>query len=58
MWPNSSLFFEKYVGRVNLESVRGLAKSRGIELVETLERVQGIERVWRKVARRTVAERK
>jgi hypothetical protein len=47
-----------YLGRVNLESLRGLAKSRGIDLVETFERVQGADGLWRKVARRTVAERK
>jgi hypothetical protein len=47
-----------YLGRVNLESLRGLATSRGIDLVETFERVQGADGLWRKVARRTVAERK
>jgi hypothetical protein len=47
-----------YLGRVNLDSLCGLAKSRGIDLVETFERVQGADGLWRKVARRTVAERK
>jgi len=47
-----------YLGRVNLENLRGLAKSRGIGLVETIERVQGADGLWRKVARRTVAEHK
>jgi hypothetical protein len=47
-----------YLGRVNLESLRGLAKARGFDLVETFERVQGADGLWRKVARRTVAERK
>jgi hypothetical protein len=46
------------LGRVNLDSLRGLAKSRGIDLVETFERIQGADGFWRKVARRTVAEHK
>ena len=46
-----------YLGRVNEDTLRGLAKLRGIDLVETLERVQGADGLWRKVARRTVAER-
>ncbi len=47
-----------YLGRVNLESLRGAAKLQGIGLVETFERVQGADELWRKVARRSVAERK
>jgi hypothetical protein len=47
-----------YLGRVNLESLRGLAKSRGIDLAEAFERVQGADGLWRKVARRTIAVRK
>jgi hypothetical protein len=47
-----------YLGRVNLESLRVLAKSQGIDVVETFERVQGADGLWRKVVRRTVAERK
>jgi hypothetical protein len=47
-----------YLGRVDLDSLRGLAKSQGIALVETFERVQGADGLWRNVARRTVAERK
>jgi hypothetical protein len=33
-WPDSSFFFAKYVGRVTLESLRGLVKSQGIDWVE------------------------
>jgi hypothetical protein len=47
-----------YLGRVNLERLRDLVKSRDIDLVETFERVQGADGLWRRVARRTVAERK
>jgi hypothetical protein len=35
-----------FLGRVNLESLRCLAKSRGVELVETFERVQGADGLW------------
>ena len=47
-----------FLGCVNLESLRCLAKSWGVEQVETFERVQGADGLWRKVARRTAAERK
>lgn len=47
-----------YLGPVNMESLRGLAKSQGIDLIETFERVQGADGLWRIVARRTIAERK
>ena len=44
-----------YIGYVNLDSLREVAKRQGIHLHESFERVQGAGGEWRRISRRAMA---